>query len=113
MKTKRFALLAALALTLTSGSAFADLLTAVYGNTMRVEAADGGITNFYFNEDQTFSTEGAIEMSGTWTLEGSSFCTTVDGAEQCNEIEERKLGDEWEEDDNAGGTRKVSLVEGR
>ncbi len=113
MKTKRLGFMVAVALTVMSGSAFADPLSAVYGNTMRVETADGQIVNYYFNEDQTFSVEGAIEMDGTWTLEGSTFCTLVDGTEQCNEIEERQVGDKWEEDDNAGGTRKVSLVEGR
>ena len=113
MKTTRLGLAAASVLMIASTSAFADPLSAVYGNTMRVERADGQIVNYYFNEDQTFSTEGAMEMSGTWTLEGMTFCTLVDGTELCNEIEERQLGDEWEEDDNAGGTRKVSLVEGR
>ena len=112
MKTKLFSLAAATALMFAT-TAQADILSAVYGNTMRVETSDGQIVNYFFNEDQTFSTAGAIEMSGTWTLEGSTFCTTVDGETACNEIEERAIGDSWEEDDNAGGTRKVSLIEGR
>ena len=113
MKKTIFSFSAALSIGLFSSVAFADPLSAVYGNTMQVETADGEIVNYFFNEDQTFSTDGATEMSGTWTLDGSTFCTTVDGETNCNEIEERAVGDTWQEDDNAGGVRTVTLVEGR
>ena len=113
MKMKLLGLTAALSFGVMAGTALADPLSAVYGNTMRVQTAEGEIVNFYFNEDKSFETTGALVMSGTWTLEGMTFCTLVDGETNCNEIEERQIGDEWVEDDNAGGTRKVTLVEGR
>ena len=109
---KRTSLLAAAALLASTLPAFAGAMDGVFGNTLRVTYADGSVVDHYMNEDGTFSTDTGVE--GTWTLDELTLCITVDGNTNCGPIEEgRGIGAVWEEDDGQGGTRSVTIVEGR
>lgn len=81
-------------------------------NTLQVEATDGTITNIYFNADGTY--HNSKNESGTWTLEGDSFCSRPNGGEEtCNTMTDRSVGDSWSETDPEGNQITLSIIAGR
>ena len=96
--------------TLLSTAAMADPLANVYDNTLKVTAG-GETVDWHINKDGTFTTSSGV--SGTWALKGEEICVTIGGAENCNPIEARNIGDTWTEPDGQGGTRSATLVAGR
>ena len=107
---KRLALVAT-TLAALAFSAHAGPADYAFGNTIRSEGADG-IVDYYVDEDGTFSTGGG--ETGTWSVDGAKICLTIGDSTSCGDLHEgAKPGDSWTEDDGAGGTRAVTLIEGR
>ena len=95
--------------------AFADTMSATYGNTVSVTTADGSVVNYYMNEDGSFSmAAGDTTVDGTWRLDGDDICLTVGGEETCSPLDNsRSVGDTWEATDADGNTITLSIVAGR
>ena len=91
--------------------ALAGPLDYAFGNTVRIENADG-VTDYYLNEDGTFST-GAGD-SGTWIVDGAQICTMVGEATDCGPYQaDRKVGDSWTDAQEDGSVVTVTVIEGR
>jgi hypothetical protein len=100
-----------------SGAAFAEeLMDSTFGNTVTIAAADGTVVvSYHFNDDGTFAMTSAdgLTTNGTWALDGTNLCVTVGEENSCSEIEDRNVGDSWDETDENGNTMTISIVEGR
>ncbi len=95
--------------------AFADTMSATYGNTVTVTNAEGAVINYYMNEDGSFSMSAGETMAeGTWRIDGDNICLTVGGEETCSPLDNsRSVGDTWEAQDADGNTITLSIVAGR
>lgn len=93
-----------------------ELMDSTYGNTVTVADTDGNVmVSYLFNEDGTFSMAAAdgSAADGTWTVDGTTLCVTLGEETNCSEIQDRDVGDSWEDTDEEGNTVVISIVEGR
>jgi hypothetical protein len=110
-------LAAAAGVALLSGAAFADTISASFGNTLTTTGADGVTVRWMFNADQSYTMalpDGAT-VSGTWARNGGDLCVTPNGGGEavCAPIVEGKaVGDTWTVE-TATGPVTVALIAGR
>jgi hypothetical protein len=90
---------AVIALALTAPAA-ADTLGILYGNTLTLTDAQGGVTTVQLAEGGKFEQTNArgIWAAGFWTRKDGGFCMTARGeSEICFPLEsEKSVGDTWE-----------------
>ncbi len=100
-----------------SGMAYADtFMDSTFGNTVTVSIADGTVVASYqFDADGAFAVTGAdgSNTTGTWALDGSNLCLTIGEGTNCNEIEDRNVGDSWDVTDADGSVMTITIVAGR
>jgi len=96
--------------------AFADTMSATYGNTVTVTTAEGVQIHYHMNEDGSYdmiTPEGTI--SGTWAIDGDNICLTPAGGEAgCSPLDnDRGVGDSWDATAADGSAITLSITEGR
>lgn len=105
-----------------SGAAFADANANLFGNTVVITDANGGVTKAKINKDNTYSTTlpDGKTVKGTWAAAGDKTCyTQTDPAPAagmapfCPPNEDRKVGDTWEAKAADGSTLKFALQAGQ
>jgi hypothetical protein len=97
-----------------------DVMSTRYGNTTVAIDVHGAESRTWYNADHTFaSTQGGVQLKGTWSLEGNTLCRHYDVAPPgapnpyCFPADKlRRVGERWTVGE---GERKMSLtlVEGR
>lgn len=95
-------LAAAAALFSTAAVAADDPVASRYGNTTIITTADGHVVKIWYEADHTVTwMVGPITRKGTWALEGSNMCITLQDppggmpAKTCNPFEVHKVGESW------------------
>lgn len=102
------------------GTAMAGDLSGVFGNTVTITDANGGVTSVLVEEDNTYTvkTPDGAEIPGTWEVSDGQACFNAADAEgnatqTCSaDIIGKGPGDTWTASNDAGETT-VAVVEGR
>lgn len=103
---------------LFAGIAFADTMSATFGNTVTTQGPDGAVVRWQFNADNSYSVtlpDGAT-AAGTWELGGGQLCVTPTGGgqRQCAPLADGKgVGDTWVTTNDAGESVTVAIIAGR
>jgi hypothetical protein len=102
---------------LMAGAAFADTMSASFGNTMTTTGADGVTVRWMFNADNTYTMAlpDGTSLAGTWARNGAELCVTPNGGGDvvCAPVVEGKaVGDTWTVQ-TAAGPVTVALTAGR
>jgi opacity protein-like surface antigen len=113
---KKLAALAAFAVVLSAGAAFADTIQNGYGNTFAVTLGSDTV-RYHFNEDGTFGAiapDGSVQH-GRYEATDTQICFLGEGdARQCAPLESGKnVGDTWQQLDANGNQITVTLEAGR
>ncbi len=98
-----------------AGAAQAALMDSTFGNTVTVSSGGQTVVTYHFNADGTVSmTMGdGTQDDSTWTLEGNTLCIATAEGPDCNEIEDRDVGETWTETDGDGNTMTITITEGQ
>jgi len=106
---------AASALLFGAGSAIADTMEAIVGNTVVITHSDGTEETHKYHEDGTITVSDADgESEGSWAInDAGELCTTIHEEETCHELTDHAVGDSWEAPTGDGGTVTVTIVEGQ
>lgn len=115
---KKFLAVTAVVFALGAGAAFADTMQNAFGNTVVVTNASGSSTQYYFNEDGTFTglAAGGMGMRGRSATEGEQLCLIPPSgqAPTCLQVEaDKNVGDTWTQTGSDGSEITVTLREGR
>jgi hypothetical protein len=113
----RGAIAAAAVLTAAAGTAAADTIDNLFGNTLLVSYPSGNQERFYFDADGAFRmiVHDDVEISAAWTRDGDNICITMEDLEpQCSAFPADKApGESWEKAGENGETVRYQIVEGR
>ncbi|MCE9650819.1 MAG: hypothetical protein K8R18_14455 [Parvibaculum sp.] len=105
-----------------AGTAFAGPNENLFGNTVVITSATGGVTKAMINKDGTYTTALADgkTVKGTWAAAGDQTCYTqtdpapaADAKPFCTPNEARNVGDTWEAKAPDGSTMKFALQAGQ
>lgn len=90
----------------------------IFGNTLVVKSVRGN-ARLWYNPDGTFTgvDDKGNQLSGTWTIDGVSLCTTIlkpaPRPEHRGTLEPHKIGDSWEDHRSDGTTTRLTIEAGR
>ncbi len=105
-----------------TGAALAEPNANLFGNTVVITAANGGVTKAMINKDNTYSTvlPDGKTVKGSWAPAGDTICYTqtdpapaADAKPFCTPNEDHKVGDTWEAKAPDGSTMKFALQAGQ
>jgi len=113
---KKFAAMAAFALVLSGGAAFADTIENGYENTFVVTLGDQ-VVRYHFNADGTFGAiapDGSVQH-GRYEAGNGQICFLGEAdARQCAPlISGKNVGDTWQQADANGNQITVTIEAGR
>ncbi len=113
---KKFAAMAAFALALGGGVAFADTIENGYENTFVVTLGEQ-VVRYHFNADGTFGAiapDGSVQH-GRYEASNGQICFLGEGdARQCAPlISGKNVGDTWQQADASGNQITVTIEAGR
>jgi len=112
-------IIAALALAATLGFAsiaHAGFVETAFGNTVTVANADGDIqVSFLFDDGGSFTAVQADGQTGTgtWRQNGSELCLSFGEGEECHEVQDIAVGENWSDMNDDGSSNVISIVAGR
>ncbi|HEX7759184.1 MAG TPA: hypothetical protein VF459_06770 [Caulobacteraceae bacterium] len=115
---KGLSLVGAAAALLGATPALADP-TALFGNTLRLQLADGSIVNFYINSDGSYTEvfPGGALTGGSWTETADQMCYTQQTPDvlptACDPKITKAVGDSWPIAGPDGQAEQFSIVAGR
>ena len=103
-----------------ASTAFAGDLSGIFGNTVTITDASGGVTSVLVNEDNTYTvtTPDGAEIPGTWEVADGQACFNAADAEgnptqTCSaDILGKGPGDSWTATDD-NGESTISVVAGQ